>query len=378
MPKMLMINNFHLEDICRKCDFAKYIVSVFVLIFSESVFSSQACLTKPDFRMFDSTLYTDKPDLTKHGIYELPSISNFWRPKPPGEDVPSLLMVKKATREAKKNKYTEAFVNIEHWPIRGDVNKVYESLIKYKYTLSKVKQEIPNIRIGIYGMIPIRDYWRAIKPESSKEYYEWQTENDRLGVLVSEVDILFPSLYTFYDDQLGWVQYAKANLKEARRISQGKPLYVFLWPNYHDSNKKLKGQSIPRDYFRKQLDIVQQYADGVVFWGGWKNGRMKWDNNMEWWQEVLDFISCQNTHGDNGIGSVIAKNENKIEKAGNLSKDYPVVTGPYFDAGLEYYYVKCEDGTADSLFNDGSLWKFRTLTYSNDLQLVDIKDKLCD
>jgi hypothetical protein len=71
--------------------------------------------------------------------------------------------------------------------------------------------------------------------------------NDHLRGLVSSLDVSLPSLYTFYDYQPGWVTYAIANIMEARRMNPGKPVFAFLWPQYHDSNKELKGKYIPGD-----------------------------------------------------------------------------------------------------------------------------------
>ena len=57
-------------------------------------------------------------------------------------------------------------------------------------------------------------------------------ENDQLRPLAGAVDILFPSLYTFYTDQGGWVRYAYAQIAEARRNANGKPVYVFYGQQY--------------------------------------------------------------------------------------------------------------------------------------------------
>jgi hypothetical protein len=139
--------------------------------------------------------------------------------------------------------------------------------------------------LGLYGILPIRDYWRAIDPVKK---LLWQAENDKLESLVDFVDVLYPCCYTFYDDRAGWVKYATANIQEARRLSKGKPVIVFLWPQYHNSNATLIGQLIPSDYWRLQLETAKQYADGVVIWGGFQ---VQWDELAPWWIETKDFIS---------------------------------------------------------------------------------------
>jgi hypothetical protein len=141
--------------------------------------------------------------------------------------------------------------------------------------------------IGYYGVPPIRDYWRALDPPNSQPYRAWQSANDQLQPLANAVDALFPSLYTFYDDQDGWTQYAIANLSEARRLARGKPVYAFIWPQFHNSNPVLGLKLIPGEFWALQLQTIAQHADGVVIWGGWQ---VLWDENAEWWQATRQFL----------------------------------------------------------------------------------------
>jgi hypothetical protein len=92
------------------------------------------------------------------------------------------------------------------------------------------------------------------------------------------VDALFPSIYTFYTDRQGWVTYAIAQITEAKRKAKGKPVYAFLWPQYHESNLLLGLRPLDSDYWELQLNTVAQHADGVVIWGGWgANGPELWN-----------------------------------------------------------------------------------------------------
>jgi hypothetical protein len=76
--------------------------------------------------------------------------------------------------------------------------------------------------------------------------------------------MLFPSVYTFYEDQEGWSKYAVQQIREARRIGGGSPVYIFLWEEYHPSVAKLAGTYLPPDYWRMELELARKYADGVV------------------------------------------------------------------------------------------------------------------
>ncbi len=74
-------------------------------------------------------------------------------------------------------------------------------------------------------------------------------------------------------------------------MAKNKPVIVFLWPEYHDSNMILKGNYIEKEFWRLQLDTVFKYADGLIIWGGWKQ---EWDSNAIWWKETIQFIQENN------------------------------------------------------------------------------------
>ena len=131
----------------------------------------------------------------------------------------------------------------------------------------------------------MRDYWTPVENNPAK-MRAWAEANDALKGLASHVDVIYPSLYTFYDDPEGWKKFAKANLQEAKRY--GKPVYAFLWPMYHDSNKLLSGKPIPADVWRMQLETCLEYADGVVIWGGYKE---LWNEEAGWWKETKAFLA---------------------------------------------------------------------------------------
>jgi hypothetical protein len=81
------------------------------------------------------------------------------------------------------------------------------------------------------------------------------------------------------------MKYALAILREARQY--GKPVYAFLWPRYHDSNRFIGGQPISRKFWRKQLETVYRHADGVVIWD---YDRSLWREYMPWWLETKAFL----------------------------------------------------------------------------------------
>ncbi len=151
----------------------------------------------------------------------------------------------------------------------------------------------PGFKFGYYMLFPRRDYLRALKGPTSPDYIAWQKENDSLAPIASKADMLFPSLYTFYDDPNGWVTYAKANVAEAKRYN--KPIYPFLWPRYHDSNAALKYKFIDAGYWALQLQTMKSLnPNGITIWDYKYTTTPTWDPSdgvdFGWWQSTLTFL----------------------------------------------------------------------------------------
>lgn len=236
-----------------------------------------------EFAIFDALVYRNKPSLQEYGLKPIKVIytGELWGS---GEDKskPNFERIVRSANAAKG--HTLVCLDIEHWPVSGDRVTVRESVDKYKAVANAFKKVNFLSEVGFYGVLPIRDYWRAIRSEGESGRSGWIEENAALVPIVESIDVVFPSLYTFYPSIELWEKFAVANLKEAKKY--GKPVYAFLWPMYHDSTV-LKGQYIPRDFWRVQLETCLKYADGIVLWGGVKE---KWEPSADWWVETKDFL----------------------------------------------------------------------------------------
>jgi hypothetical protein len=241
-----------------------------------------------EFKVFDGSLFKNKPDLRSYGIETATLVyqGQLWDSKSSIQATTEQQARKVGKAIAGDPSKETVILDIEAWPLKGDIVTINQSLQRYSSLVKWFRSELPNASIGYYSLPPLRDYWRAIKGSGSPEYRAWQSDNNKIKRLMSTLDASYPSLYTFYTDRAGWVNYAIANLKEAKRLNPGKPVYAFLWPTYHDSNALLKGQAIPGDYWALQLETVMQYADGLVIWGVGD-----WNENAEWWSVTKDFMS---------------------------------------------------------------------------------------
>lgn len=232
------------------------------------------------FRVFDGTYFTNKPDLSVYGIEPLNLVYEGGVFQTSSTDMPPPSALRRLSAECMAAKGITV-LDVERWVGLPNAAQLFAGLI------TALEQFSPGLKLGYYSGIPENDYWRAISGPSSAGYVKWQQENSQLQTVADQVDYLFPSLYTFYNDPKGWVAYAEANIAEARRLAKGKPVYAFLWFDYHNSNPVLGGTQIPPDFWRLELDTVKRLADGVVIWGGGGN----WDSNAPWWQETINFLT---------------------------------------------------------------------------------------
>ncbi|MEQ9454464.1 MAG: hypothetical protein RLN76_07715 [Phycisphaeraceae bacterium] len=248
----------------------------------------------PAFPVYDATLYQNKPDL--ESLFGMPRLRTHGRLWSKGEDQDEPIRARVIASMANIPRGEIMFLDIEHWPMRGEPEVVAETVRKFNLVTQWVREARPDLTIGYYSFPPVRDYWRSIKPVDSPQYLRWQADNRAVAPIADRVDIIYPSLYTFYEDREGWVTYAEANLREARQY--GKPVYAFLWPQYHVSNQKVKLQLIEPAFWRIQLETCLEHADGIVIWGGWMDSegqRLSWDPTAPWWRETLAVMA---EHGE--------------------------------------------------------------------------------
>jgi hypothetical protein len=279
---------------CLACRVVAFAVVVFMALPSGLLESNPGRSGRP-IVVFDGTLYRHKPDLLPYGIQPITIIyeGQLWPTGQNRDHLPEQDLVRRVALEAKA-RGTVAVLDIEHWPLRGDPAIVESSLTKYLTVLRWFQEAAPGLDVGYYGSPPLIDYWRTIQDPSSPDYRSWQTENNQLAPLAEQTSALFPSLYTFYGDRRGWLTYALAQITEARRYAGRKPVYAFLWPQYHESNRVLGGQYLDPGYWKLQLETAGEHADGIVIWGGWgRDGPLEWDEHAPWWNMTKAFLRTQ-------------------------------------------------------------------------------------
>jgi hypothetical protein len=259
-------------------------------------------LTGQPFPIADSTVYKNRPAMSDFCIANVPLVyaQHLWASGHEEETLPDRNRII-ARAESYNHDGVRIIIDLELWISEWRGYDVADYIGHYTTVHNWFKSAAPNVPIGFYDVIPKRHYWPAQSDPNSSDYTNWQNANNVLFPIGDAVDVCHPSLYTFYDDQAGWVRFAKAMIAECRRIAPGKPVIPVIWPQYHPSNSDLKYQYISRTYWRKQLDVLREHADGISIWGGWQGGTLSWNDSFPWWQETQNFIAdgfTQTTAGD--------------------------------------------------------------------------------
>jgi hypothetical protein len=241
--------------------------------------------TKP-FVVVHAMKYPDKPDLSGFGvprspvIYESALVTKDKQSPLPADKLKALA----ATLTAGP---LPMVLDIEAWPLRGDKAERERNAPRLITVIETLRQARPDLKFGFYGEVPERTYFPLVNPKSGDKRREWEAGNEMaLTDIVPHVDAVFPSIYTFYEDDVGWKTYATGMLQAARKFQ--KPVYAFLWPKFHDSKGKLKDQYVSGKYWKMQLELCHRLADGVVIWN---SDKKPWDPNAEWWKETVAFVA---------------------------------------------------------------------------------------
>ena len=261
------------------------LIIAFFFIYSQAI---HATSLKQKFIVSQSMHYKDPIDLSFYGILRNPIIYESSLLPSRSSDVLIQGETLKALASKIKNGPLPTVIDIERWTIYT-LDKVVrdQNRTKLLNVLSILREARPDMKFGYYGVVPSRIYWPHVDKELAIEKREWDLLNAAaFSDFVPYLDAIFPSLYTFYEDQSGWENYAKQTLMAVKKF--GKPVYCYLWPQYHDSNIKLKGQYLDKKYWRLELETCRKYSDGIVIWNVERN--KVWDEDAPWWNETKDFL----------------------------------------------------------------------------------------
>lgn len=235
----------------------------------------------PPFSVFDNMYYAHKPDLSAAGwvpssvIYtagelktaiaehRLPDEAAFkamvraksaGRPGPIVIDIEYVFLSRRAkTTDAEVHDHFKLFITLARW----------------------AKEAVPGHLVGYYG--------HGLFPEEPGKDYAAETQQ-----LCDAVDAFFPSMYTFGNrTEAEWADKLHALMAQAQRIAPGKPVYPYVWPQYHEGAAKAL-EYLPGEQMRFELDTARAAgAAGVVYWS---SSRAVW-GDRPWLHVTEDFMA---------------------------------------------------------------------------------------
>ena len=269
-------------------------VMAFVLPVSDEGEAASMAATRP--QVFAAWIYRDVPNLSRCAIGSSLKVV-YGKTIDPSGSAYSKLGQRHITNISKyvhnQMRTRSIVLDIEHWS-KTDPGA-------YLDAIRKIRRALPGYEVGFYGVWPPRSYFAFQSSTRREQRSRWQRELEALRPVGEAVDVVYPSLYTFYDDFDGWARYAKGLIEAARQAE--KPVVPFLWPQFHPGGRKeLAYRFMSAEMWGRELRFVAERADGIVIWGGWdftRNAPAKWDPKAPWWLETKRFLA--ELYGDPAI-----------------------------------------------------------------------------
>ena len=243
------------------------------------------------FQLFDAMRFKGKPStLSSCGLEPIRMVYSheFWPDR--GWSVPNLPFLDETLiPRLQAERRDRVVLDIEHWDAA--------SLDKLLQIIGHLKDALPDVRIGYYGLLPVREYW-AFQPGEEGRRITYDRQTALWAPLADAVDDLYPDLYTFYDDPEGWHRMADGVIGAGKAF--GKPIYPFLWPQYHDKNDQRALQMIDGTFWAQQLEASHRQCQGLVIWGSLaperrtpegRIARLAWDPTAPWWLSTQAFAA---------------------------------------------------------------------------------------
>lgn len=249
-----------------------------LLLFALLVFTCAAASPGPQsgeqaFLIFDNMLYKRKPDTQSAGLIASNILygDKIWPSKQNPLALPNREEFKTLVRAETANP-GPLVIDVEALPLRGSPEAACHNMEMLATLADWAHEAAPGKVIGFYGTntlsnVPLPN--QALAKE-----------------LASHVDAFFPSLYTFEDSRVNWEKRAAMAQAEARALDKKKPIYFYIWPQYHEGAVKAL-RYVDGDYWKFQLQTARRYSNGVVLWG--PSGYV-WNEKSGWWAATKEFV----------------------------------------------------------------------------------------
>ncbi len=224
------------------------------------------------FVIYDNMFYRGKPNTSQAGLvgsnilYE----NVIWARREDFGSPPSRSAFEAIVRQHIANP-GPLVIDIEQLPLKGAPQTARRNMETLAELADWARAAAPGKLIGFYGTNTLSRVPPVALPLARE--------------LARHVDAFFPPMYTFDDDRAAWEKRAQASAAEARALGPGKPVYFYLWPQYHDGTPR-QFQFIDAAYWKFQLETAHRYSDGAVLWSP---SRYDWNDSTGWWSATQQF-----------------------------------------------------------------------------------------
>jgi hypothetical protein len=225
------------------------------------------------FMVYDNMFYRGKPNTASVGlvvsniIYE----NKIWPNEQNFGSLPNRGAFAALVRSHMENP-GPLVIDIEKLPLKGPIEVVRHNAETLATLADWAHEAAPGKVIGYYGTNTLSQVPPASLPYARE--------------LARHVDAFFPPVYTFDDDRAMYEKRAQESLAEARSLDPNKPVYFYLWPQYHDGTPK-QFQFVDMSYWEFQLETAYRFSNGIVLWSP---SRYDWNDSTGWWAATRVFL----------------------------------------------------------------------------------------
>jgi hypothetical protein len=211
---------------------------------------------------------------------------------------PDYKKLDKVIAQIKAKKQTMVTLDVERWNAASDKERP-----KYMRLMDYMRERVPKgTKLSLYGIMPKPRYGDYVAGGSKFAYQ--QRENKKMRPLAAKCDWIMPMFHAYTTNRKDWATFAARMISEARTYD--KPVMPWLWMQYHDLARpdSIRGQLIPGDFFRQQLDTAYRLADSLCLWGtlivrpDGTRVRANWNHQSPWWNQTKAFLQT-NLHNVN-------------------------------------------------------------------------------
>lgn len=249
------------------------------------------------FEVFNALLYRNTPNLESYGYKKInlfyeEDLMNLDKGQKGGNSI-NYSKIKKAALKSIKNPDIPVCLDVESWQLddsnRFASKKMYLEILRYFKKVNKYS------KVGFYGVFPMdsphADYSFNSPIREDVIMPKWHESNNYVKDIGKKMDIYFPVFYTRMKDENTWEKIVIEKVNKIKEVNKNAKIYGFVWPQYYSDDGYYK--FIESNVWKRQLEVVYKYCDGVVIWSHYLGENKKtidFSYEMDWFKETNKFI----------------------------------------------------------------------------------------